>query len=1163
MSTLMDFFTQSEGDSIKIGSPDAYSKFMKRVKELYKLGELQEILDCEDNMLIIAGAGSGKTTSLLLKILRDIASGRLVSVTYQNGQPIYKLKKILIATFLRTGAEDLRQKFDELCKNFKIVGISSKDLSIRTLDSEILECYKKLYEQMGMAVEVNIVTERDTKTFVREACDYYKIRSLTGRGKRLSDDELSDIECMLSYYRNRLDNGKFNHPLMSEYNLNEVTINGIIERVKQLKKLNGLKDFVDLEEEIYKAYSINSKVAEFVASRYDYVYLDEFQDTSQLQYGYLLPYLRGAEGFIITGDDDQCLERDSVVNTIDGPKKIKEIVVGDKILCGVGHCESDYGVVEKVRSHTIKNKLYCVKTASGKEIKATGNHIGFARIDPQTCNKHFVYLMHKKGVGFRVGITSGVLSRKSSKKKENGLQIRLNQERADESWLLRSCDSVDEARYWESFYSCKYGLPQIVFRIQQQRDYNPCFSDESIKELHTLLDTESKGKFLLQDMGMYLEYPFRVIQQGLNRNKLELTMFGSGDRGAYRYNSELTTSSKNKDFIEIVSKYLHLYKKRTLEDGSDYYNARMTNTNFDKQFMIMQKVKEECLEKGVDLDTVIYSKLTNEKYIFIPFAHLLPGMLMPIVNENGEVIEDEIVSVTLEDYNGKVYDLDIEGNRNYVVNGVIVKNCIYSWRGSDIGLIKENVSKDFNPTIKFLTVNRRCPENILNPVIPSITENSFRHPKNLKSAKDGGQVDIIIDGGVQYLLDSLKNDLEKSEKIGILGRTNADLLVPTLVLLLNKYNSFSVSQQVSFKSGFAKKILGSMQLVLHRYNEDFEDYLRQFVGKEEYYQITKLCDTLASCKNESIYTLPLEDLQYSTPGLFYLFKMLRENRDDPVGAYVKMLSYMETDAYRGKTIYAKRARDFIYYLRKLILEHPTLKGKTIEELFDIFNNQLPSELEKKMLKREYKLVNNKRIYYTPEDNSYVRITTIHDAKGKEWDNVYIWNDIDGCFPNSVGSRDLSEEEFEEERRVHYIAWTRAKKKLTVFTRSDVAAGFLGECDLENCNIYQLKESKAGVRDIESVLNKQYFKNKSNTINTEEDKPTKSWKDCFREYVAKYSSYEKIGSKEGNNLDICFTKLGGMDKVADYLLSCKIDCYPVEEIEGAISDLLESKVLSME
>lgn len=794
MSTIVDFFTEGGGETIKIGSPDAYSKFKKRLNQLYKLGELQEILDCEDNMLIIAGAGSGKTTSLLLKILRDIVSGRLVTVVYQNGQPIYKLKKILIATFLRTGAEDLRKKFDELCKNFKIVGISSKDLTIRTLDSEILECYKKLYELMGKKVEVNIVSEKDTKTFVREACDYYKIRSLTGRGKRLSDDELSDIECMLSYYRNRLDNGKFNHPLMSEYNLNEVTINGIIERVKQLKKLNDVKDFVDLEEEIYKAYSINPKVAEFVASRYDFVYLDEFQDTSQLQYGYLLPYLRSAESFVICGDDDQA---------------------------------------------------------------------------------------------------------------------------------------------------------------------------------------------------------------------------------------------------------------------------------------------------------------------------------------------------------------------------------IYSWRGSDIALIKERVSKDFNPTIKFLTVNRRCPENILNPVIPSITENSFRHPKNLKSANEGGQVDIIIDGGIQYLLDSLKTDLGKSEKIGILGRTNADLLVPTLVLLLNKFNSFSVSQQVSFKSGFARKILGSMQLILHRYNEDFDDYFRQFVGKDEHYQITKLCDTLASCKTESIYTLPLEDLQYSTPGLFYLIKMLRENKDDPVGAYVKMLSYMETDAYRGKTIYAQRARDFIYYLRRLILEHPRLKGKSIEELYDIFNNELPLQLEKKMLKREYKVVNGKKIYFTPDDDSYIRITTIHDAKGKEWDNVYIWNDVDGCFPNSVGSRELSEEEFEEERRVHYIAWTRARKKLTVFTRSDVAAGFLGECDLESCNIYQLKETKAGVRDIESVLNKQIFKNKSNTATVENDKPTKSWKDCFREYVAKYSSYEKIGSKEGNNLDICFTKLGGMDKVADYLLSCKIDCYPVEEIEGAISDLLESKVLSME
>ena len=419
------------------------------------------------------------------------------------------------------------------------------------IDEEVYETEERV-EQVDMLTPAEIKKVLDEYVIGQEDAKKTLSVAVYNHYKRInSSDELSDIECMLSYYRNRLDNGKFNHPLMSEYNLNEVTINGIIERVKQLKQLNGVKDFVDLEEEIYKAYSINPKVAKFVADRYDFVYLDEFQDTSQLQYGYLLPYLKSAESFVICGDDDQA---------------------------------------------------------------------------------------------------------------------------------------------------------------------------------------------------------------------------------------------------------------------------------------------------------------------------------------------------------------------------------IYSWRGSDIALIKERVSKDFNPTIKFLTVNRRCPENILNPVIPSITENSFRHPKNLKSAKDGGQVDIIIDGGVQYLLDSLKSDLEKSEKIGILGRTNADLLVPTLVLLLNKYNSFSVSQQVSFKSGFAKKILGSMQLVLHRYNEDFEDYLRQFVGKEEYYQITKLCDTLASCKSESIYTLPLEDLQYSTPGLFYLFKMLRENREDPVGAYVKMLSYMETDAYRGKTIYAKRARDFIYYLRKFGVE---------------------------------------------------------------------------------------------------------------------------------------------------------------------------------------------------------------------------------------------------
>src|SRR6185295_9870608 len=61
------------------------------------------------------------------------------------------------------------------------------------------------------------------------------------------------------------------------------------------------------------------------------------------------------------------------------------------------------------------------------------------------------------------------------------------------------------------------------------------------------------------------------------------------------------------------------------------------------------------------------------------------------------------------------------------------------------------------------------------------------------------------------------------------------------------------------------------------------------------------------------------------------------------------------------------------------------------------------------------------------DEDYLVISTIHSAKGMEWDNVYVLNVVDGHFPNefATGKSEL----IEEERRLLYVAMTRAKDEL--------------------------------------------------------------------------------------------------------------------------------------
>jgi DNA helicase II / ATP-dependent DNA helicase PcrA len=63
------------------------------------------------------------------------------------------------------------------------------------------------------------------------------------------------------------------------------------------------------------------------------------------------------------------------------------------------------------------------------------------------------------------------------------------------------------------------------------------------------------------------------------------------------------------------------------------------------------------------------------------------------------------------------------------------------------------------------------------------------------------------------------------------------------------------------------------------------------------------------------------------------------------------------------------------------------------------------------------------------DEDYLILSTIHSAKGQEWGQVFVLNAVDGCIPSdlAVGER----EEIEEERRLLYVAMTRAKDQLDV------------------------------------------------------------------------------------------------------------------------------------
>jgi DNA helicase-2/ATP-dependent DNA helicase PcrA len=61
------------------------------------------------------------------------------------------------------------------------------------------------------------------------------------------------------------------------------------------------------------------------------------------------------------------------------------------------------------------------------------------------------------------------------------------------------------------------------------------------------------------------------------------------------------------------------------------------------------------------------------------------------------------------------------------------------------------------------------------------------------------------------------------------------------------------------------------------------------------------------------------------------------------------------------------------------------------------------------------------------DDDYLILSTIHSAKGQEWKSVFVLNVVDGCIPSDLGTGTTAE--IEEERRLLYVAMTRAKDDL--------------------------------------------------------------------------------------------------------------------------------------
>lgn len=530
------------------------------------------------------------------------------------------------------------------------------------------------------------------------------------------------------------------------------------------------------------------------------------------------------------------------------------------------------------------------------------------------------------------------------------------------------------------------------------------------------------------------------------------------------------TDEEVKDIISLIG-----YARNTL-DSKRYTHQIMSEYTIQTSILDALLKQFKLMKEGIgemDFDDL--------QEMLLEALQVNPNVVNVVMNRYDRVIVDEFQDVSQLQYGLLRYYF--AGYKEIMVVGDDDQT-IYSFRGSDISIILEKFVADLNPSIYTLNTNFRCGENILNAVIPSITSNKKRYPKEIKAFNKGGIVQVKYLRDMQGILAEIKKDVINGSA-AIIARVNHDLISSAILLELEGGIPFKLSKGVTLRRGMASRILSLTELVLNRYTKNFQSHLNQFLSRKEAKEASMLARLLEMNHNLDIYSIDDESLSQSVPTLYnnvlqYL-RIYKQNKDDK-GAYLFLLDYLYNVIYTKDNPYHVKAKDFIYFVKELLESHEMVKNMKLDEFHMLMNSTLPAKLDQ-------------RVLY--EGRTAITLTTVHEAKGKEWDSVYIWNDIIGTFPVQM-NREITEDEFEEERRVHFIAMTRAKYKLTIVTQQGKESIYLKECKIQTAEgeqpvVRTVDEKVVFTKEMENPLLYKpiedlvaMYRDHVNSLNLEED-----------------------------------------------------------------------------
>lgn len=485
-----------------------------------------------------------------------------------------------------------------------------------------------------------------------------------------------------------------------------------------------------------------------------------------------------------------------------------------------------------------------------------------------------------------------------------------------------------------------------------------------------------------------------------------------------KYNRELrileSEDTYNKyDLVRRI--YLDINKKKmSREDISNFF----TETSYMKNAMLDESYLKKVRIKSIEKVYQTYENFKKSNH-YIDFDDM-QTLALRLLNENTKLLQsihrkyqyfqlDEGQDTSLLQFN--ILEKIVSLNNNFMVVADDDQS-IYSFRAANPDYLLNFKSHYPNAKIIIMNENHRSSKNISTLSGNFIKNNKFRYEKNIISNKDYGDkivIKTLKDSYDQY--NFIKNNLEPNKSTAILFRNNI-AAINLVSFFMEDEIDFSINED--FLDFFKSQIIDDFFDII-RFSDDFydtESFENIYFKIKTFLKKTEIEKLSTKPSNQDIFDFYYEILDYDRKNSLYdIEKKLKHIRKLPFSrkiSYIyKYLGYKEYSALKANK-FAEEVINKDLFVESLV--NFTKDVRTIED----FDKKILN------LKKKLKLMTLSNLV----------LETIHRSKGLEYDKVFIVDVNKNEFPIIDFERD-PEKNLEEERRVFYVAMTRAKENLFI------------------------------------------------------------------------------------------------------------------------------------